>query len=238
MSAELATVSFRTASGVAEDEPWMVIDSAVLSNTVPWRTFRWYKGQRHYSGMYWSATMRDHVVYESRLELARLIFADFDLAVQRILAQPFLLKAKVDGKIRKHIPDYFLVTDHDPIVVDVKPGHLLAKPAVAFTFAWTRRLVEARGWQYEVWSGAKPPELENLRFLAGYRGSWLFDSALLDRVRNTDIEGRTFGEVVGGLEGYDPATARAAVLHLLWRGELTTDLSTTLSNRHQLVRPT
>jgi hypothetical protein len=43
---------------------------------------------------------------------------------------------------------------------------------VAFTFAWTRRLVEARAWQYEVWSGAKPPELENLRFLAGYRRPW------------------------------------------------------------------
>lgn len=25
----------------------------------------------------------------------------------------------------------------------------------AYTFAWTRRLVEARGWQYEVWSGAQ-----------------------------------------------------------------------------------
>ena len=144
MSSESATVSFRTASRVAEDESWAVVDSAQLSNTVPWRTFRSYKGQRHYSGMYWSATMRDHVVYESRLELSRLIFADFDQAVQRILAQPFLLKAKVDGKIRKHIPDYFLVTDHDPVVVDVKPEHLVAKPTVAYTFAWTRRLVRLR----------------------------------------------------------------------------------------------
>ena len=86
MSADLATVSFRTESAVAEGEPWLSVDSAVLSNTVPWRTFRSYKGQRHYSGMYWSATMRDHVVYESRLELSRLIFADFDQAVRRILA--------------------------------------------------------------------------------------------------------------------------------------------------------
>jgi hypothetical protein len=96
--------------------------------------FRWYKGQRHYSGTYWCATMRDHVIYESRLELARLIFADFDQSVHRILAQPFLLKAKVDGKIRKHIPDYFLATDHGPVVVDVKPEHLLAKPIVASSF--------------------------------------------------------------------------------------------------------
>jgi hypothetical protein len=68
MSAELAMVSFRTESGVAEDEAWTVADSAVLSKTVPWRTFRWHKGQRHYSGVYWSATMRGHVIYESRLE--------------------------------------------------------------------------------------------------------------------------------------------------------------------------
>jgi Zn-finger domain-containing protein len=101
MSAELPTVSFQIESGVAEKEPWTVVGSAELSNTVPWRTFRWYKGQRHYSGLYWSATMRDHVVYESRLELSRLIFADFDQAVHRILAQPFLVKAKVDGRIRK-----------------------------------------------------------------------------------------------------------------------------------------
>lgn len=70
MSAELATVSFRTEVGVAEDESWTVLDGAQLSNAVPWRTFRWYKGQGHYSGLYWSATMRGHVVYESRLELA------------------------------------------------------------------------------------------------------------------------------------------------------------------------
>jgi hypothetical protein len=128
MSAVLATVSFRTKSGVTEDESWTAVGSAVLSSTVPWRTFRWYKGQRHYSGMYWSATMRDHVVYESRLELSRLIFADFDQAVHRILAQPFLLKAKVDGKIRRHVPDYFLVTDRGPVVIDVKPEYLLVKP--------------------------------------------------------------------------------------------------------------
>ena len=56
------------------------------------------QGQRHYSGTYWSATMGDHVIYESRLELARLLFADFDPSVRRIVAQPFLLKAEVEGR--------------------------------------------------------------------------------------------------------------------------------------------
>jgi hypothetical protein len=118
-------------------------------------------------------------------------------------------------RIRRHVPDYFLVTGHGPVIVDVKPEHVLDKPTVASTFAWTRRLVEERGWQYEVWSGAPSAELENLRFLAGYRRSWLFDVALLDEVRAVDAGVRTFGEVVRSLDACDPALARAAVLHLL-----------------------
>ncbi|MFG2224729.1 TnsA-like heteromeric transposase endonuclease subunit [Streptomyces sp. NPDC048644] len=78
--------------------------------------FRWYSGQKHYSGTYWSATVRDHVIYESRLELARLLFADFDSSVRGIVAQPFLLKAEVAGKVRKHIPDYLLTTEGGPVV--------------------------------------------------------------------------------------------------------------------------
>jgi hypothetical protein len=98
MPAESATVSFRTESGVVEGESWTLVDSAMLSHTVPWRTFRWYKGQRHYSGAFWSATMQDHVIYESRLELARLIFADFDRSVQRILAHGPAFPAEGEGR--------------------------------------------------------------------------------------------------------------------------------------------
>ena len=58
---------------------------------------RWFKGQNHYSGTYWCATDQGHVIYESRLELARLLFADFDRRVKHIVAQPFLLRTKVGG---------------------------------------------------------------------------------------------------------------------------------------------
>jgi hypothetical protein len=39
--------------------------------------------------------MRDHVIYESRLELSRLVLADFDSDVRRIAAQPFMVTATV-----------------------------------------------------------------------------------------------------------------------------------------------
>ncbi|MEV0225933.1 TnsA-like heteromeric transposase endonuclease subunit [Streptomyces sp. NPDC050704] len=161
-------VSTRSRSGGIRYQPWAAVTVEALESAVPWRTFRWYQGQRHYSGTYWSATTRSHVRYESRLELARLLFADFDPWVQCIAAQPFLLESVVEGKLRKHIPDFLLTAKKDLVVVDVKPRRRLSRPEVALTFAWTRQAVECRGWRYEVWSEPLRTELENVRFLAGY----------------------------------------------------------------------
>ena len=33
----------------------------VFAAAVPWREFRWYRKQRHFSGSYWSATMQASV---------------------------------------------------------------------------------------------------------------------------------------------------------------------------------
>lgn len=80
----------------------------VLVSGLPWRPFRWHHGQRHYSGTYWCATTAGYVVYESRLELARLILADFDPLTVGIAAQPFLIEAKVSDQVRRHVPDFLL----------------------------------------------------------------------------------------------------------------------------------
>ena len=55
-------------------------------------------------GSYWSATEGRHVIDESRLELARLLFAEFDRSVHRICAQPFLLVMRSHGGMMKIIP--------------------------------------------------------------------------------------------------------------------------------------
>src|SRR5260370_16275823 len=65
----------------------------LLRSALPFRTFRWYYGQRHYSGSYWSATMSTHVIYESRLQLRRLLIADFDRPFTFIVAHPSLLSS-------------------------------------------------------------------------------------------------------------------------------------------------
>ncbi|NUP48493.1 MAG: TnsA-like heteromeric transposase endonuclease subunit [Catenulispora sp.] len=202
----------------------------------PWRTFRWHLGQKHYSGTYWSVTERAHVIYESRLELARLLYADFDSGVSRILAQPFLMTAVVDGVGRRHIPDFLLLTAAGPVVVDVKPARRLSRPDVAFTFGWSRAVVESRGWRYEVWSEPDAVELENVRFLAGYRRDWLFDPQIIDAVDRAELDGATLAEAFVAVPDVDEPVVRAAVFHLLWSGRLTTDLGRRLGPSHVLRR--
>ncbi|WP_206447722.1 hypothetical protein [Agrococcus sp. KRD186] len=59
------------------------------SRSEPIRRIRSHRGQRHYSGLYWSFRTRTHVAYESRLELERLLLADVDPATMWLAAQPF-----------------------------------------------------------------------------------------------------------------------------------------------------
>ncbi|WP_405928037.1 TnsA-like heteromeric transposase endonuclease subunit [Streptomyces griseus] len=215
----------RCDSGDAVEEyAWSSVSEERLASAAPWRMFRWYRGQKHYSGTYWSATLRNHVIYESRLELARLLFADFDRSVHCIVAQPFLLETVQEGKLRRHVPDFLLLTDQVPVVVDVKPLHRLSRPEVVFTFGWTRRAVEARGWKYEVWSEPPTGELENVRFLAGFRREWLFSTALLQELREADLHGVTLGQAASCLPVHPASQVRSAIHHLLWTQRLVTDL--------------
>jgi len=135
-TAATTTVRFRTApNGDVASVAFADADPNRLAEAQPWREFRWYAGQKHYSGTYWSATESRHVVYESRLDLARLLLADFDRSVHRICAQPFLLVRESNGSEHKHIPDYdpvlrgirtprswhsnILPGDHRPAISDV-----------------------------------------------------------------------------------------------------------------------
>lgn len=225
-----AAVSFRDAETLEERSiDWRLASGDMLWRAAPWRTFRWYRGQRHYSGTYWSSTNKDHVIYESRLELGRLLLADFDPTVTRIVAQPFLLQTTANRRQRRHIPDFLLITRDVPAVIDVKPAWQLEKPDVKFTLDWTRKLIESRGWRYEVWSQPDAVELQNVRFLAGYRNSRLFDPALLSELREKHLEGRTLGEAFDIAANRPPALVRSAVLHMIWTSEFSVNLSRNLT---------
>ncbi len=228
-------VKFRSGfNGSEVRRPWLSVSAQDLQGAAPWRTFRWYKGQKHYSGTYWSATCDGHVIYESRLELARLLLADFDPAVTGIVAQPMLLETIVGGTQRRHVPDFLLTSRDGPVVVDVKPARQAAKPLVARTFAWTRTVVESRGWRYEVWHDADSVYLANVRFLAGYRHPQHVGTRIVNALLGKEIEGMTVGEVIDDERRWPSELVRAALLHMLWRQRFTVDLMRRLSRAHIL----
>jgi hypothetical protein len=70
--------SVRLRDGKAAERPLLQLTAGEVTAAAPWRTARSARGQAHYPGYYWSATSGGHVIYESRLELARLLLADFD----------------------------------------------------------------------------------------------------------------------------------------------------------------
>ena len=193
-----ASIFFKTdQTDAAETVEWENASAVVACPLTPWRTFRWWYGQRHYSGTYWSATLRDHVIYESRLEWARLLYADFDPGVTSIVAQPFLIEADIDGKRRRHIPDYLLQTSNGPVVVDVKPLRFTSVDKIADTLAWTRQLMDHQGWLYEVWSEPPSTELANLRFLAGYRNESRMNQDLIGSLQTARLHGLPIGQAIG-----------------------------------------
>ena len=209
-----------------------VVTAAQLAATRPWRVFRSHRGQAHYSGWYFAATCGAHVVYESRLELARLLLADFDPDIAVIAAQPFLVTAQVGGRVRRHVPDFLLLgRDSSPCVVNVKPLDQMAWPKVAEALGWAGEVFARRGWRHEVWSGACPVLLSNVRFLAGYRHPERVEPQLV-----AAVEEAVCGPVPLAAVEEGDGRVRAAALHLLWTGALRTDLSVPLSGASVLER--
>lgn len=100
MSGQQPAVWVRYGDGATRTVPLDQVRADAFAESVPWRRFRSRRGQRHLSGRYWSSTTGGHVVYESRLELARLLLADFDPQVAGIWAQPCRVEATVGGVAR------------------------------------------------------------------------------------------------------------------------------------------
>ena len=226
-------VRYLDATGSWSAETLGKVDGSRLVRGEPVRRFPTYKGQRNYPGLLWCATTEALVGYESLLERDRLWLADFDPEVRWVASQPFWLSGRDGSTLRRHAPDFLLQTTTGYTVVDVKPKLLLEEPGVAEVLAWTGRLCAAKGWGYEVWSGADPVLLRNVRFLATARRSLLVDETAVAKLAAHLQPGMTVAEVEAGV-ALDATAARAAVLALLWRGRWVTDLARPLSRQSVL----
>jgi hypothetical protein len=119
------------------------------------------------------------------------------------------------------------------VVVDVKPEQMLADPGVSAALGWAGRVCAAKGWRFEVWSGADPVMLRNVRFLAAGRRNDPRDAALV-KVAESLRPGMSVTEAEEA-SGLDQPVARGALLSLLWQGSWVTDLTRPLSGQSLLT---
>lgn len=201
---------------------------------LPVRSIRSFAGQRHYPGLFWSATTGGHVGYESLLELDRLWLADFNPQVEWLASQPLWLSGMDGATRRRHVPDLLLKLGGGGgfVLVDVKPEKFAALPEVAAVFDWTGRLAAAKGWRYEVWSGAPKTLLANVRWLAAGRRVDLVAPRALEVVAQVGVSGMTIAEVCAAASSeVAELLVKPAVMSLLWSGTWVTDLLSPLSGK-------
>lgn len=224
------SLRYRRCDGVFVDTTLDRLPADEVLAGSPVREFRSYRGRKHYSGWYFSTTTGGHVVYESRLELARILLADQDPDVVAIAAQPFLLEGIDGGRTRRHVPD--LLVEHADgrlTVIDVKAPWRIDDAKVVAQFAWTGSVCAEHGYGFEVWSGCDAVLLENVRFLAGFRRPELIELEVARLVLAGACQARTIREIEYGLGTPQyRGLVRPAVLHLLWTGALSADLSRVL----------
>ncbi|MER6196088.1 TnsA-like heteromeric transposase endonuclease subunit [Streptomyces sp. NPDC001586] len=200
----------------------------------PVREFAWHRYTRGFAGWYYSATVRDHVGYESWLERDRLVLLDRDPQVVGIASQPFWLHWDDGSRGRRHAPDYFVrLADGGARVVDVRAEDDLDEETKE-AFAATEHACRAVGWEF-VWAGRPDPVfMANVRWLARYRRTRCG--------RPTEVAARlleVFREPKDLWEGAGLVGDRLRVLpvlfHLLWSGALETDLAGSLMQTDSVV---
>ncbi|MFC7549363.1 TnsA-like heteromeric transposase endonuclease subunit [Plantactinospora sp. GCM10030261] len=201
--------------------------SMEFERCLPVRRFPSYKGQRHYPGRWWSATMGAHVGFESWLERDNLMLLDFDPAVAAVSSQPFwLFWTAENGKTRSHAPDYFArLHDGSALVVDCRPVERI-KPKDAAIFEVTRAACEQIGWRYRLAGATNAILTANVRWLAGYRHPRHDIAPIAAALREAcaaPLPLMTAAEAVG-----EPIAVLPVLFHLLWRHDLDIDLSTPL----------
>lgn len=218
--------------GKFTETAFVEVSPQAILEAQPVRRFRQHRGQKHFSGRYWCATTGTHIVYESLLELTRLQLADFDPEVRGICAQPFQISGKVNDRARRHVPDFFLArTDGSFRVINVKTEDHLGDPKVGETLEWASMMFASRGWAHEIWTGASPELVRNVRFLAGYRRDWLFEGELLTADELERVNGLSITEAERVLVSSRPeGRCRPVLLNALWKGRLLADLNHLLSS--------
>jgi hypothetical protein len=221
------TLTWVSPDGAEERVPLTEAWSARFEDGLPVRQFRARKGQRHLSGLWWSATMGRHVGFESWLERDHAMLLDFDPAIVGIASQPFWLSWRDEaGASVSHCPDFFVRrADGSAVVVDCRPVDRRPEKDVA-KFDATAAICTDLGWGYDLVGATEPVLTANVRWLAGYRHPRHGATDVAAALRA--VFAKSMSLVDGASVVGDPIAVLPTLFHLLWCGEMVCDLTVPL----------
>ncbi|MEV8638352.1 TnsA-like heteromeric transposase endonuclease subunit [Streptosporangium sp. NPDC051023] len=200
----------------------------------PVRKFPSFKGQKNFTGLWWSSTVRGHVGFESWLERDHVMALDFDPHVVGISSQPFQLLWHDGVRKRTHTPDYFArLADGTGLVIDVRPDDRIT-PEDTGAFAATRRLCEEAGWTFRRVGDLAPILKANIRWLAGYRHPRCLRADAADCLLQIFIRPTPLS--VGVLRAGSPIAMLPSLFHLMWSQRLVTDLTSRPLDSESVIR--
>jgi hypothetical protein len=224
---ERFVLEFKVAGGAWQREPLAACSGTRFEDALPVRRFRFEKGLRSFAGWWYFVTTGTHVGFESWLERDHLMLMDFAPDVLAVSSQPFWLRWRDgDGRSRRHVPDFFArKAGGTGLVVDVRPDDRIPGRD-AETFAVTAAACDAAGWEYRRAGDLDPVLAANMRWLSRYRHRRCLVPEIAAALAEVFAGGR------GLFEGAELAGDRLRVLpvlfHLMWRQQLTADLTVPL----------
>lgn len=142
--------------------------------------------------------------------------------VVAIASQPFRIDF-ADGA--DHIPDILLyLADHRQVVVDVKPAKFL--PGAMTQFEKTHAVCKAVGWEYDIhWEAGRQVTINVDRISYFKNPGYHPGEERVQRLLAWLTEPRPLVQAAVALNPATVPEGRSAILHLVWAGVLTLDLS-------------
>lgn len=196
-----------------------------------------YKGMKNFIGLYTSrrGPAWHHVWAESLLELAHLREIEFAGQAVELVTQAIQMKWRVQGAEWSHFPDFLMRdTSGELILVDITRQEKLAHDRdLQNLLALTLRTCEMLGIRYEIGVELDRQRTINLSYLCGFRDIPIdLEGRIADVVAH--LPRRTSLWAVALMGGGGPE-GRAIAAHLLWKQEISLDLSAAI---HEHTRVT
>jgi len=221
-------LEFTGADGTQRRESLTACVTERFESVLPVRSFRWAKGSLNFPGSWWSSTTGEHVGFESWLERDHVMLMDFDPAITGMASQPFWLSWQDgDGRSRRHAPDFFArKADGAGVVIDVRPDDRIPLED-AEVFRMTALACGQAGWEFRRAGMIDPVARANVRWLSRYRHQRCRREPAAAELLEAFTPGMPL--LAGAAQVGDPVAVLPVAYHLLWRRELSCDLSVVLS---------